>query len=127
LESDGGNGVPECQAGFPIPRCGVGCARTVEKITGPERDEAVESKNSQRGSRFGFVGPLALCLDTQVSAGFGNVSADGSFQLPTSALMPDSTDRSGIAAMESAMIHVPAKARICGVHDGRGWQVTQTI
>ncbi len=49
------------------------------------------------------------------------VSVGWSFQLPTSGLTPDSTDRSGIAAMESAMIHVPAKARFCGVHDGRGW------
>ena len=76
METDGADGVAECQAGFPIPRSRVGCAGTVEKITGPERDETVESEQSRRGSRYGFVGPLALCLDTQVRAGFGKGDLD---------------------------------------------------
>lgn len=51
-------------------------------------------------------------------AGGQIVSADGSFQLPTSGPTPDSTGRSGIAATESAMIHVLAQDRFGGVHDG---------
>ena len=76
LKTDGADGVAECEAGLSIPRSGVRRACAGEKITGPQRDEAVEAEKCRRGSSDSFVGPLALCLDAKMSARFGERDLD---------------------------------------------------
>jgi len=46
-------------------------AHVGEKITGSQRDEAVEPEKCRRVSSDRFVGLLALCLDAQMSVRFG--------------------------------------------------------
>ena len=76
LKPYGADGVAECQARLSVPRSGIRRACAGEKITGPKRDEAVESEKCRRGSSDSVVGPLALCLDAQVSARFGERDLD---------------------------------------------------
>ena len=71
LNPYGADGVAECQARLSVPRSGIRRACAGEKITGPKRDEAVESEKCRRGSSDSVVAPLALCLDAQAPSGSG--------------------------------------------------------
>jgi hypothetical protein len=76
LKPDGADSVTECQAGFSIPRGGVRLARAVEKITGPQRDQAIEAEKCRCGPTIALFGPLALYLNAQMSARFGERDLD---------------------------------------------------
>ena len=79
LEADGADSVTECQACLSIPGDGVRGSCTGEEIAGPQGYETVEAEENRGGSGYGFVGPLALCLDAQMSPGFG----EGDLDLPS--------------------------------------------
>ena len=65
------------------------CLRKREKITSPQRDKAVESEKRRRGSSDSFVRPLALRLDAQMSARFGERDLD----LPPADVQGDDVSR----------------------------------
>ena len=76
LEPDGTDGVTERQTGFSIPRRRIRDAAAGEQIAGPQRYEAIEPEECRGSSHYGVVGPLALCLDAQVCARFGERDLD---------------------------------------------------
>jgi hypothetical protein len=85
VKPDGTDGVTERQAGLSIPGSGVRRCFASEQVAGPQQDKAVEAEKCRRGSSNSFVGPLALCLNAQMSAGFG----EGDLDLPPADVQGD--------------------------------------
>lgn len=71
--------IAECEADFSVPCGGVGSGSLGEQIGSPQCDEGIKPEQGRGRPQDGQIGPLSLCLDTEVGAHFGK----GDFNLPT--------------------------------------------